>query len=282
MTIAFEPMRSLIYVHCAKEKYRHKLQHWLYFHHIPESMAQFEPYVSKYAYYWVLPVPEDGARFGTRNHNITEHYWLVNPMNPQLKVKALCEYMPPAAFVWQGHLPDTPEALQGEMLQGDDARSTGREGIAGTIPFVWVFVPMWWEEEFKGKMRTLQDGCNYRWQFVIKYPEGVSKEEGDKWLFTEVIPAFQNMPQVNRILTSSIMQHVNQTPYQRLLEIWFDGPDEWHEAVTVETAKIKKPVWASEPCFPYLKPQTEIVSMFVSDMPGDEHYAQYRGYIPMR
>ena len=47
----FEPMRSLIYVDCACEDYRPSLQRWLYKTHIPESISQFEPYVTKYAFY---------------------------------------------------------------------------------------------------------------------------------------------------------------------------------------------------------------------------------------
>ena len=49
----------------------------------------------------------------------------------------------------------------------------------GMPPFIFAFVPVWWDEEFKGKERTVEDGPNYRWQFVIQYPQGVSAEQGD-------------------------------------------------------------------------------------------------------
>lgn len=45
--ITYQPLRSLIYVDCVKEEYRHKLQHWLYYYHAPESIAKFEPWVTK-------------------------------------------------------------------------------------------------------------------------------------------------------------------------------------------------------------------------------------------
>lgn len=280
--IQFNPMRSLIFVHCPKEKFRHKLIHWMYFHHVQESMAQFGPYVSKYTYHWALPIPEEGERFGTRNFNLAEHYWLVNPMDSRLKVKAIAEYMPPEALVWQGTLPDKEETLKMGMLKGDEGRSTGRDAEDGTIPFVWAFVPMWWEEDFKGSGRTLADGYNYRWLFVIKYPEGVSKEDGDKWFYNDMIPVFQAMKQTTRILSSSVIQEVNDCPYQRMVEIWFDDNEGWHDAVMKEAATIKKPSWASIDYFPYLKPQTEIVGEFLSDRPGDDHYSQYGGFRPMR
>ena len=58
--LGFEPMRSLIYVDCAKEDYRVKLENWLYKYHIPDSISQFGPYVSKYEMcirdrLWTLP-----------------------------------------------------------------------------------------------------------------------------------------------------------------------------------------------------------------------------------
>ena len=30
MSFEFRPMRSLIFVDCVREEYRHRLQHWLY------------------------------------------------------------------------------------------------------------------------------------------------------------------------------------------------------------------------------------------------------------
>ena len=39
------------------------------------------------------------------------------------------------------------------------------------------------------------DGPNYRWQFLVSYPEG-HKEDGDQWMMNEVLPAFAAMPEV--------------------------------------------------------------------------------------
>ncbi|MFQ9915346.1 MAG: hypothetical protein ACLRWQ_02040 [Flavonifractor plautii] len=44
-------MRSVIYVDVCREEYRHRLQHWLYGHHIQDSISNFGPYVTKYAFY---------------------------------------------------------------------------------------------------------------------------------------------------------------------------------------------------------------------------------------
>lgn len=274
----FQPMRSLIYVDVVKEEYRHRLQNWLYRHHIPDSISQFGPYVTKYAFYNALPTPPEGERFGTIRMQLTEHYWTINPMTEYLKNKALTEYFPLDVLKWQGTIPDD----NGEEvnMEGDDARATG--GDNGMPPFIFAFVPVWWEDDFKGKERTVNDGPNYRWQFVLNYPEGVSAEDGDKWFYDQVIPAFKEMPEVTRILTSKIIQSVNGCPFHRVVEMWFEGPEEWYRAAVIKAKDIKKPEWAKVEAFPYLKPNFEIASLFLTDIATSDNFTQYRGYITMR
>jgi len=285
MAIQFQPMRSLIYVDLVKEDYRHMLKHWLYRHHIPDSISQFGPYVSKYAFYPALPTPPEGDRFGAHRMQLTEHYWLVNPMESSFKNKALSEFFPIDVLKWQGNIPDDEivQILEGEettKLGGDDARTTG--GNNGCPPFIFAFVPICWEEDFKGANRTIEDGPNYRWQFVMKYPDGVSIEEGDKWFYEEVIPKFQAMPDVLRMLSSKIIQEINECPYQRVVEMWFNCPSAWYRSVVVNAKEIKKPSWAKYDQFPYLQPKFEISSLFLTDTAESDNYTQYRGYIPMR
>ena len=273
----FMPMRSLIYVDLAKEQYRHRLQNWLYRHHIPDSISQFGPYVTKYAFYNALPTPPEGERFGTIKMQLKEHYWTINPMQECLKNKALTEYFPLDVLKWQRTIPDDDQEMN---MEGDDARATG--GDNGMPPFIFAFVPVWWEEDFKGKEKTVNDGPNYRWQFVMKYPEGVNPVDGDKWFYEEMIPTFKDMPEVTRILTSKIIQSINGCSFHRVVEMWFAGPEEW-EVAAVEKAKfIKKPEWAQYDVFPYLKPNFEIASLFLTDMATSDNYTQYRGYITMR
>jgi chalcone isomerase len=285
MSLEFKPMRSLIYVDVVKEDCRHMLKHWLYKHHIPDSISQFGPYVTKYAFYPALPTPTEGDRFGTCRMQLTEHYWTINPMCEELKNKALTEYFPMDVLKWQGNIPDDNKVavLEGEdvdNVEGDDARATG--GNNGCPPFIFAFVPVCWEEDIKGAQRTVEDGPNYRWQFVMKYPEGVPMEEGDKWFYEEVIPKFKDMPDVLRILTSKIIQEVNGCPYQRVVEMWFNCPSAWYRSAVVNAKEIKKPSWAQYDEFPYLKPKFEISSLFLTDIAESDNFSQYRGYITMR
>jgi hypothetical protein len=278
----FYPVRSLIYVDLAKEDYRIKLEYWLYRYHIQDSIAQFGPYVSKYAFYQALPVPEGGERFGAVRMQLTEHYWLANPNDiHNAPHKTLTEYFPPEVLVWQNNLPES--AINPDVnLEGDDARATKGDADAGTVPFIFAFVPVWWEDDLKGEGRTSQDGPNYRWQLMFAYPEGVSKEEGDRWVKEEFLPAFVEDDRVNRVLTNEIMSEVNDCPFQRVCEIWFDGPTAWQETIASVSEKIKKPEWAETDDFPYFKKSYGISSIFLSDIARSDNYTQYRGYYPMR
>lgn len=272
----FNLMRSVLYVDVIKEQYRPKMIHWLYRHHVSDSMSQFMPYVTKYAFYNALPTPPQGDLFGTNRMQLTEHYWLVNPLTPEFDVKAYTEYFPPEVLRWQGNIPDTDAP---DNFDGDDARSAGD---GSEKPFIWAFVPVSWEEELKGKGITAEDGPNYRWQFLISYPEGVSNETGDKWLFDEVLNKWKDMPQVRRLLTSKVIQEVNQCQFSRLVEIWFEGPDQWYE-VAVENAKtISKPEWAQTDVFPYLKPFCNFTGIFLSDVVTSDNFSMYHGYQTLR
>jgi hypothetical protein len=279
MAVQYQPMRSLIYVDVVKEDYRHKLKHWLYRYHIQDSISQFGPYVSKYAFYPALPTPPEGERFGTLRMQLTEHYWMLNPFQEDLKVKTITEYMPLDILRWQGILPDTGEVLEGN-IDGDSHRAAG--GTDNQPPFIFAFVPVWWDEDFKGTARTVEDGPNYRWQFVMRYPDGVSPDLGDTWFYEHVIPAYQERSEVTRILTSRIMQDINNCPYCRVVEIWFDGPSDWYKASVENAAAIKKPEWAQQERFPYLKPRFEIAGLFLTDIAEMDHMTQYRGYYTMR
>lgn len=268
-------MRSLIYVDVAKEQYRVKLNHWLYSTHVQESISQFRPYVSQYAFYNALPTPPGGERFGTVKMQLTEHYWQTNPMDASMAVKVFTETFPTDVLIWQGNLPESAAAMN---FEGDDARATKVENCN---PFIFAFMPLCWEQDLKGAGRTPTDSPNYRWNFTIHYPDGVSMEEGDQWFFEAFVPAFQEMPEVTRMVTSRVIKEINGCPMDRVVEIWFEGPDQWCSAM--EKAKeISKPAWAQTEDFPYLTAYQNIMGAFVTDYISSDNLNSFRGYITMR
>ncbi len=282
----FEPMRSLIYVNCADEDYRPNLTRWLYKTHIPESISQFEPYVTKYAFYPAFPTPPEGERFGYCSMQLTEHHWLVSDLDPRLGIKALAETFPPEVLVWQGNLPKSmlephdgpaPDDQDGDI--GNNARQTA---VEGANPFIFCFLPMWWENDIKGKGRTIEDGANYRWNVAIGYPEGVDKAEGDRWLFDEVIPIFKDAPECTRILESKVKKEINGCVMDHVLELWFPNQSAWYKVAVEGTKHLAKPSWAQQDQFPFLKPYHNVICCCVSDFTMSNNLKNYHGYIPMR
>lgn len=277
----FNLTRSLIYVNCPREQNRVKLNHWLYYHHIPESISQFGPYVTKYAFYNALPCPPDGERFGTHKMQLTEHYWLIDHLSAPFEVKTYSEFFPPEVLVWQGNMLES--ALSDERICADDSRTAGRDAEEEDVsPFIFAFVPVSWEKDLKGRGRTIVDGPNYRWQFMVSYPEGVTEEEGDRWLMEELLPVFVEKEEVRRVLTSKIIQEVNDFMFHRVVEIWFEGPDEWHKVCVKEGEDFPKPAWAQTNQFPYLKAMKNFVGIFLADNVSSDNYTMYRGYQTMR
>lgn len=167
-------------------------------------------------------------------------------------------------------------------FEGDDARATKGNENLGTVPFIFAFIPVWWEEDFKGEGRTVEDGPNYRWQFMVRYPDGVSMEEGDKWLKEEFIPAYTAQDEVTRCLSSKIIKSVNDCEFDRVVEMWFPSPSAWQKATKEAAQKVAKPDWAETEDFPYLKKSYGISGIFLSDIARSDNMTQYHGYITMR
>ena len=107
-------------------------------------------------------------------------------------------------------------------------------------------------------------------------------EEGDRWLFDEVFPVFEKMPECNRIVTSKVMKDVNNCMMDRMVEMWFDGPTNWHKCIEAASSALKKPVWAQQDVFPFLNPYYNFIGCFVADYATSDNLTQYHGYITMR
>ena len=279
----FEPMRSLIWVNCVREDYRPKLHHWLYKTHVPESISQFSPYVTKYAFYPAFPAPKDSERFGYCRMQLTEHHWLVSDLDPRLGIKALAETFPMDVLVWQGNIPEA--ALQGPApgeQEGDVGNNARQTNNAEGNPFIFAFLPMWWEEDLKGRGRNIEMGPNYRFNMAIAFPEGVDKAEGEKWLREEVLPVFINAPECTRVLMSRVKKDINGCVMDFVLELWFDCESSWHRVCVEEMAKLAAPAWAQQPCFPFLRPYHNVISVAVADYTASDNLKNYHGYITMR
>lgn len=269
------PMRSIIMVSVRDDSDLPAAYRWLYKFHVPDSISQFAPYVTKYATYRALPVPKNGEDYGTYNWIMTEHYWLINPFNTSKSAA-------PNGLAFKEVYSKEYLELTRQPTGGDLRPSTWSGSRDGYHPTVFAFLPMFWEDDFKGSERTIEDGANYRWLIAFKYPEGVSQEEGDRWFRESFAKTLATLPEVNRIISSKVLATPHTGPFQRVAEIWFDNSKQWEKAMTAVQGKVQKPAWATYDKFPYLAPYQDFVGEFLLDRPESDHLTQYRGYISTR
>jgi len=114
---------------------------------------------------------------------------------------------------------------------------------------------------------------------MVYYPEGVTLEEGDKWLKEEFLPAYTEQDEVIRCLSSKIIKEINGCDFDRVVEMWFPCQSAW--VASTEKA-VKKPSWAETTDFPYLKKSYGISGIFLSDIARADNMTGYHGYITMR
>ncbi|MCE0493873.1 hypothetical protein [Vibrio salinus] len=269
------PMRSMIMVSVRDDSDLPAAYRWLYKYHVPDSISQFMPYVTKYATYRALPLPRNAKNFGTYNWIMTEHYWLLNPFNTSHS--ATPNGLAFSEVYSKEYLKITCQPTDGELRPSKWVGSKD-----GYHPTVFVFLPVFWEDDIKGSKRTIEDGPNYRWVIAFKYPKGVSQEEGDKWFKNSFAKEFAKLPEVNRIISSRVLNTPRTSPFQRVAEIWFDNSKKWEKAISEVKGKINKPSWAEYGQFPYMEPYKDFVGEFLLDRPESDHLTQYRGYISTR
>ena len=162
-------------------------------------------------------------------------------------------------------------------------RQSGWQGSReGYHPLVFSFAPVFWEDDYKGTGRLTDDGPNFRWLFLFKYPEGVWNDEGETWFKEVFAPQVAANPEVNRFLSSRQLDDPRINPFQRICEVWFDDSEGWRRAMVERAKSYTKPPWASWLKFPYFEPFKDFVGIFILDRPDSDHLQQWRGYITTR
>ncbi len=276
MGISNPPFRSYILNSVKDDSYLPLAYRWMYKYHVEDSISKLRPYCNSYCTYRALPIPPDGEDYGTYNWIMTEHHWMYDPSvywGEEGRVNAFHEIFD-REFLEATNQPPA-NTLRDSEWQGS------RDGYH---PIVYVAAPLFWEKDFKGAERTIADGANFRWLIVLKYPKGVSQEEGDDWFLHQLAPQIAALPEVNRFVTSRAMPDSRfiKGTWHRVAEIWFDNSRRWHDAIVGNVETFAKPSWANYDRFPYLEPYADFTGIFLLDRPESDHFNQFRGYIPTR
>lgn len=250
-------MRSVLIVNIRSMDDLPNMERWIQRDHFPESVMHFGPGVSRYMSYRVVPAPpemyEDVKKFGYYNWRVTETWWA------------------------QGRVP---------FSAGLNARWTSK-----TVPdydkiatLVGCNVPLVHAQDYKGKELTLDDPPMLRWIIAMRYPQGVSFEDGEDWYLNIHAKEVLQQSGLTRYFTSPCIPGPQRPggppPFHRLVEQWYLGFNSWHKSVIDSPPKYTPPKWAKYNKYPFLEPYVDFVSTFILERPTNDNLRDPLGYIP--
>lgn len=115
-------------------------------------------------------------------------------------------------------------------------------------------------EEFFNTNPNHEETPIIRWLTAIKYPKGVSVEEGEKWFLELHAKEAKEQPGLLKFISYTSIPEGN-SEWVRVNEYWYKDFDAWRKAVIESPPKYTAPSWGGE--YPFV----EMVSTFVDVKP---------------
>jgi len=226
------------------------MERWYHRYHAPEIVRRYGPWLQRHESYVPVVAPAEARAYGLYNWRVTEGWWRELP-NPG-RQGALCFTEPPV-----------------------------RPRVAT------CFIPPQPTEDFMGS-ECLPDEKNIlRWFILFKYPEGVSKDEGESWFLDVHAPEVMRQPNLSRFFSYRTVQEEVALPgtwrqakapptgtairtWDRVIELWYDNFRDWHRSVIDAPPQYTPPSWATQNIYPFVEPHVDFVSSFILERPTDE------------
>ena len=236
------------------------MERWYYRDHAPEIVRRYGPWMARFECYLPVPAPVDAQAYGFYNWRMTEGWWRELP-------------------------------------------AAGTENdICFTPPKIWprvaaAFVgPQATEHFLACDFLPLEKVC-IRWLVLLRYPDGVSKDEGEDWFLRVHAPELALQPGLVRCMSYKVVQEVGNVPgrwrpdtvppdgnvkthWDRVVELWYETFDDWRRAVITAPPAYTRPEWATQAAYPFLRPYEELASTFILERPNDDFLRDLRGYVP--
>ncbi len=262
-------MRTYLFVNIRSMNDLPLMERWLLKDHVPETISMNGPILDRYTSYRAVPAPEGAETLGYYNWRMTEHFWREAPFDP----KAPLDQRTGFSEVWPDGYTDILGLPKGEARSGKWGGTP-----TGLHPPIFIFVTRKPTEDFHGAGLKMSEGTVLRWVTAIKYPEGVSREEGDDWYINVHAPEVCKQPGLKRFF-SFRQTGPATTPFVRVSELWYENADAWANAVLRNPPEYTRPAWANHHRFPYLEPYTDFVSTFILEAPSNDFLRDWRGYV---
>ena len=239
--------KMVIFHRLTDENFRPATERWMRRYHVPEVLVQY-PWTVRYLLYRPVPPPPGAEDYACYNYRLHENW--AQEFYQRRGVKGL--------------LPMTP----------------GPKSVEAQI----IHVPAEPTEDFLGADLPYEGHSILRWLVAIRYPQGVSKEEGEEWFLNTHVPEVMKQPGLIRFFSHKCVEFegdplpisVDQGKpgkgdgmkhWDRLSELWYENNDGWVESVLRNPPVYTRPAWATWDRYPFLKPEEHMVSCFILESP---------------
>jgi len=228
-------------------------ERWYFRYHCKEVARFFGPWLRRYESFKAYPPPPEARELGVLGGRMTE-LWYAN-VEDFIEARA-------------GFRPYTFDPWLQEVFATDPFKA---------VPGITI-VPAMPTEDFLGKEPTPEEITILRWYRLIKYPDGVSLKDGEKWYLDVHSKEACQQPGLLRYIGHRLLDNPpdglsTDAPWHRVEEMWYENIDAWRKAVIDSPPKYTPPPWRKEP--PFL----DSVSNFIKYKP-DIDFLKDNPFIP--
>ncbi len=246
------------------------MDRWLFKEHAIDTVSINGSILSGYATYRALPIPRGGEKYGAYNWRMTEHHWLTDPFSMDNELNQGTGY----TEIWSKDY----NRMIGNPEHSDKRADWSQQANPNAHSPAFVFTNRRIDDDFKGNQITVNDEPFFRFVIAMKYPDGVSQDDGEKWFYESFIPAMQRQKELLRGFSyKGIEPHV--TPFNRIVELWYRDSNAWIRNWVDGKPDIKAPSWAaSGQNGMYLTPYKDMVCIFLEEAPERDFLKQGTAY----
>jgi hypothetical protein len=234
------------------------LDRWYLTFHAPERRDLVRAWQRHYVSYRTYAVPEEVDRFNVWRGRMTEIHFD--------SLEDFAESRKNSSVTLQSHT--APPGGWGKAYRSE----------AITLPAAPT-------EDFLGQHPAPKETPYYRWIVALRYPEGVTEEDGERWFLETHAEETAKLPGLRRYIGYRAVGRdrdptvgrdrpvARERGYQRVVELWFDSYQDWRKAILESPPAFTAPPWGGE--YPFV----EMISTFIGERP-DVDFINDRRVIP--
>ena len=243
-------------------------ERWFRERHCPEVLNQ-APWFTRYCLFRCLPPPPGAEELTWCNYRVHEN--CVRDRDERRGVNGLMSFTP-----WP----------KGASMQTTVAS-----------------IPAEPTDDFFGATLRPSDKTILRWLQFIKYPSGITLQEGEDWFLNTHVPEVIQQPGLIRFFSHKALPDdgrppvpvsKKQAPYKgsqshnilngihwdRVNELWYENNNGWVASNVTHKPHYTKPSWANYEHYPFFRPGQNFASAFLLEYPDQDflrtsHYTYF-------